>query len=182
MANNIVEYFLRLKNDGFSSGIKKATAETETLNGTINKTKSSISGLGAVIGTVFTGYVVGEIVRTTAAMEGLRNQLNFVSGSATQGGEDLDYLRGISKEMGLDLQTSAKAFTSFSAAARGTKLQGQGVKDVFEGVGMASTVMHLSAEQSEGAFLALTQMMSKGKVQAEELRGQLGREYPEPFK
>lgn len=181
MANNIVEYFLRLKNDGFSSGIKKATAETETLNGTINKTKSSISGLGAVIGTVFTGYVVGEIVRTTAAMEGLRNQLNFVSGSATQGGEDLDYLRGISKEMGLDLQTSAKAFTSFSAAARGTKLQGQGVKDVFEGVGMASTVMHLSAEQSEGAFLALTQMMSKGKVQAEELRGQLGERIPGAF-
>ncbi|MBK9479850.1 MAG: hypothetical protein IPN99_13605 [Bacteroidetes bacterium] len=90
MANNIVEYFLRLKNDGFSSGIKKATAETETLNSTINKTKSSVSGLGAVIGTVFTGYVVGEIVRTTAAMEGLKNQLNFASGSAQQGSADFE--------------------------------------------------------------------------------------------
>lgn len=181
MANNIVEYFLRLKNDGFSSGIKKATAETETLNSTINKTKSSVSGLGAVIGTVFTGYVVGEIVRTTAAMEGLKNQLNFIGGGSQQGAEDFEYLKQKSNELGLDLQVAAKSFASFEAAARGTELQGKGVRDVFESVAMASTVMHLSAEQSEGAFMALQQMMSKGKIQAEELRGQLGERIPGAF-
>ena len=181
MANNIVEYFLRLKNDGFSSGIKKATAETEGLNSVVNKTKSSISGLGAAIGTIFTGYVVGEIVKTTAAMEGLKNQLNFIGGSTKQGGEDFEYLREKSNELGLDLRTAAKSFASFEAAARGTTMQGQGVKDVFESVAMASTVMHLSAEQSEGAFMALQQMMSKGKVQAEELRGQLGERIPGAF-
>ena len=181
MANNIVEYFLRLKNDGFSSGIKKATAETETLNGAINKTKSSISGLGAVIGTVFTGYVVGEIVRTTAAMEGLRNQLNFIGGGTRQGAEDFEYLKQKSNELGLDLQVAAKSFASFEAAARGTSMQGQGVKDVFESVAMASTVMHLSTQESEGAFIALQQIMSKGKVSAEELRGQLGERIPGAF-
>jgi len=181
MANNIVEYFLRLKNDGFSSGIKKATAETETLNSTINKTKSSVSGLGAVIGTVFTGYVVGEIVRTTAAMEGLKNQLNFIGGGSRQGAEDFEYLRQKSNELGLDLQVAAKSFASFEAAARGTELQGKGVRDVFESVAMASTVMHLSVEQQEGAFMALQQMMSKGKIQAEELRGQLGERIPGAF-
>lgn len=181
MANNIVEYFLRLKNDGFSSGIKKATAETETLNRTINKTKSSVSRLGAVIATVFTGYVVGEIVRTTAAMEGLKNQLNFVGGGSRQGAEDFEYLRQKSNELGLDLRVAAKSFASFEAAARGTELQGKGVRDVFESVAMASTVMHLSVEQQEGAFMALQQMMSKGKIQAEELRGQLGERIPGAF-
>ncbi|WP_373942645.1 tape measure protein [Polaribacter sejongensis] len=38
--------------------------------------------------------------------------------------------------------------------------------------------MNLTADQSKGAFLALGQMASKGKVQAEELRGQLGERIP----
>jgi tape measure domain-containing protein len=41
--------------------------------------------------------------------------------------------------------------------------------------------MGLSGEQTEGAFLALGQMMSKGTVSAEELRGQLGERIPGAF-
>ena len=41
--------------------------------------------------------------------------------------------------------------------------------------------MGLSAEQSSGAFMALQQMLSKGTVQAEELRGQLGERIPGAF-
>ena len=41
--------------------------------------------------------------------------------------------------------------------------------------------MHLSAYESEGAFKALEQMLSKGKVSAEELRGQLGERIPGAF-
>ena len=62
MANNIVEYFLRLKNDGFSSGIKKATAETETLNSTINKTKSSLNGLGGILSTAAFSLGIKKII------------------------------------------------------------------------------------------------------------------------
>ena len=80
--------------------------------------------------------------------------------------------------LGLDLQTAAASFTKFSGAARGTKLEGQGVRDIFEGVGMAATVMHLSADEADGTFRALQQMMSKGKVSAEELNGQLGERLP----
>ena len=41
--------------------------------------------------------------------------------------------------------------------------------------------MGLSQQQSERAFLALNQMMSKGTIQAEELRGQLGEALPGAF-
>jgi tape measure domain-containing protein len=41
--------------------------------------------------------------------------------------------------------------------------------------------MGLSAEDTEGIFLALGQMISKGTVQAEELRGQLGERLPGAF-
>ena len=42
----------------------------------------------------------------------------------------------------------------------------------------ASTYFNLSADDTNGIMLALTQMMSKGKIQAEELRGQLGERLP----
>src|SRR5690606_8668116 len=52
---------------------------------------------------------------------------------------------------------------------------------VFESISKASAVMGLSADQSAGALLALQQMVSKGTVQAEELRGQLGERLPGAF-
>jgi tape measure domain-containing protein len=180
MANTGVEYVLSLK-DKFTSGIRNATKESEKLNGAMATSQKLALGVGAAFAAIGGGLLVREIVNTTAAMEGLKNQLNFATGSAQQGAADFEYLRKTSQEMGLDFNTAATAFAKFSGAARQTSLEGQGVKDVFESVGMASTVMHLSAEQSEGAFRALEQMLSKGKVQAEELRGQLGERIPGAF-
>jgi tape measure domain-containing protein len=180
MANTGVEYVLSLK-DKFTSGIRNATKESEKLNGAMATSQKLALGVGVAFAAFGGGLLVREIVNTTAAMEGLKNQLNFATGSAQQGAADFEYLRKTSQEMGLDFNTAATAFAKFSGAARQTSLEGQGVKDVFESVGMASTVMHLSAEQSEGAFRALEQMLSKGKVSAEELRGQLGERIPGAF-
>jgi tape measure domain-containing protein len=180
MSNNSVEYILSLK-DKFSSAIRAATGETEKLNGSMGMAQKSASGLKTALAAIGVGLGIKEIISTTAAMEGLQNQLNFASGSAEQGARDFNYLRKTSQEMGLDFNVAATAFAKFSGAARGTSIEGQKLRDIFEGVGMASTVMHLTAEQSEGAFRALEQMLSKGKVQAEELRGQLGERIPGAF-
>ena len=179
--NNSVEYILSLR-DRFSTGIRSATNETEKLNGAVGKTQKSISGMGAGLKTAFAAiggaYVAVDIIKTTAAFEGLKNQLDFASGSAEQGGKDLDWIRERAQYLGLDLETAAQSFAKFSGAARGTSLEGQGVKDIFDGVAKAATTMHLSAEQADGTFLALQQMLSKGKVSAEELNGQLGERFP----
>jgi tape measure domain-containing protein len=180
MSNTSVEYILRLK-DLMSSGIRNATGETEKLNTSMNTAQNSANKLQKALAGIGLGLGIREIVNTTASMEGLQNQLNFASGSAEQGARDFNYLRETSQKMGLDFNVAATAFSKFSGAARGTSIEGQKLRDIFEGVGMASTVMHLSAEQSEGAFRALEQMLSKGKVQAEELRGQLGERIPGAF-
>jgi tape measure domain-containing protein len=180
MSNTGVQYQLSLR-DQLTRSLNPAINATEKLNSEMGLAQKSALGLGSAIASIGAGLIAREIVNVTAAMEGLKNQLNFASGSAMQGGRDFEYLRETSEKMGLDFNTAATAFAKFSGAARGTALEGQKVKDIFESVGMASTVMHLSAEQSEGAFRALEQMLSKGKVQAEELRGQLGERIPGAF-
>lgn len=115
----------------------------------------------------------------SVAAERLRIGLDFASGG--NGRQELAYVTQVSNKLGLSLLSTADAYTKFAAAARGTALEGAGAKGVFESVAKASAVMGLSADQSAGALLALQQMISKGTVQAEELRGQLGERLPGAF-
>lgn len=173
MSNNSVEYILSLK-DKFSSGIKSATTNTEKLNSAMGMAQKSASGLKTALAAIGVGLGIKEIISTTAAMEGLQNQLNFASGSAEQGARDFNYLRKTSQEMGLDLLSATQGFVGLAASFKGTSIEGQAVRDVFEGMAMASTVNHMSAQQTAQAFKALSDMAGKGIVSMEELRGQLG--------
>lgn len=115
----------------------------------------------------------------SAAAERLRTTLEFATGGKTA--QEMAYLRKVTQELGLQFGSTATAYASFQAAARGTALAGQGARDVFQSIAKASAVMGLSVDQTSGVLLALQQMISKGTVQAEELRGQLGERLPGAF-
>lgn len=118
------------------------------------------------------------LYEASAAGERLRTTLDFATGNSAR---EMTYLTDLAARYGLRLNDTAKAYASFAAAARGTALEGQKTRDVFESISKASAVMGLTSEQSAGALLALQQMVSKGTVQAEELRGQLGERLPGAF-
>ena len=82
--------------------------------------------------------------------------------------------------VGLNFFKTAEAAKSFFAAGQGTTLTTE-LDDIFKAVTNAGAALQLSTEQVNGTFIALGQMISKGKVQAEELRGQLGERLPGAF-
>lgn len=125
--------------------------------------------------------LAGVFIEAQVAAERMRNTLNFAAGGQGAGAAELEYLRATANALGIDVIKAADAFGKLSAAARGTTLAGQPTREIFEAVAGASTVMGLSADQTQGALMALQQMMSKGTVQAEELRGQLGERIPGAF-
>lgn len=140
------------------------------------------TGVGAFLGgAVVSGAKAAAtaIYEASAAGERLRTTLNFATGGKSA--EEIDYLRKVTNRLGLEFDSTARAYGSFQAAAKGTALEGQKARDVFESIAKASAVMGLTTEQSSGALLALQQMISKGTVQAEELRGQLGERLPGAF-
>lgn len=164
--------------DLFSGKLKDAEKNANRFESTVNSLKGTLATLGVSFG----AYAIGsEILNTTRQFDSLKNSLNFVAGSAEGGARDLQYLKDQSDKLGTSFESSASGFKTIAAAARGTALEGDQVKEIFEGISMASVTMGLGAEQSEGALLALSQMISKGKVQAEELRGQLGERIPGAF-
>jgi tape measure domain-containing protein len=91
------------------------------------------------------------------------------------------FLNDLIKKYGLGLAQTTEAYKSFFNASTLAGQSQQETNRQFEAVTKAGTVLKLTTDQMQGAFLALGQMMSKGTVQAEELRGQLGERIPGAF-
>lgn len=113
-------------------------------------------------------------------MDRLVKSYTTIEGSTSGAVSQLDYIYEISNKLGLEFQSTAEAAKAFFAAGKGSALQ-KDLNGIFEGVSQAGAALSLSTEQMDGVFLALGQMISKGKVQAEELRGQLGERLPGAF-
>ena len=122
-----------------------------------------------------------DLVESGMAAERLRNSMAASLGGYNKAESAMSYLRDQAKGLGTDLYTGAEAFQKLAASAKGTTLEGEKTRDIFTAITTASSALHLSNEQTSGALLAISQMMSKGTVQAEELRGQLGERLPGAF-
>ena len=168
---------------GASANKTLKRAEQDTLD--LHKT---LAGLGGQMGTALTaGFAVAKVYEFSRSMidaqvnvDRLRNSLSYALGDGKVG-QELDYLRKTTNTLGLEFNTASQMYVKFAAAAKGSAIEGKGARDVFESIGKASTVMGLGVGDVNGIMLALTQIMSKGKVQAEEIRGQLGERLPGAF-
>ncbi len=166
--------------------ILSAEDQTKPALASVNR---GIAGLTSALGTLGIGLSAAGFVAFAkqagdAAMQldRLENRFKAATGSFEAGRRELEFVRQVAGRLGLDLLSAADSYSGLTAAASGTSLAGQGVRDVFESVAQTSAILGLSSEQTQGALLALEQMMSKGTVQAEELRGQLGERIPGSFR
>jgi lambda family phage tail tape measure protein len=106
-------------------------------------------------------------------LDQIQLMLKFSQG-ATEAGNALNFIREQSDRLGASFPVAAEGFAQISIAAKDTAVSSEDVRQVFMGLLEAQAVMGLSNEALEGSFRAIQQIMSKGQVQAEELRGQLG--------
>lgn len=118
---------------------------------------------------------------TNLKFDALEYSIRQVSTSAANFTDNMNFLRETSDRLGLDLMTTSQSFKLWQGAAKFSNLTALESRDIFESVANASAKMKLSADDTQGAIRALSQMMSKGKIQAEELRGQLGERIPGAF-
>lgn len=88
------------------------------------------------------------------------------------------YMIGLADKLGINLKDLSQGYTAFAVAAKSTGLSLDQTKYIFESITKTGRVFHLSADDMQGVFRALQQMLSKGQVYAEELTGQLGERLP----
>ena len=137
-------------------------------------------GLATSIGAITSAIknMVTEAVTLSARMQDLNFTFQAIEGSTQAANSRMATLFQTAQRLGVDFVSAAEAFRRFDAAAQGTALQGQGVARAFEGLLVGARVLGTSSEEARRATAALEQMLSKGRVSAEELRQQLAEAVP----
>lgn len=151
-----------------------------TMAGQLKSLAGSIPGVSLGVAGLVSGFVAFQksALETSMQMERLQQAYKTIfSGGADS---QLNFIYEQSKAVGQQFMQSAEAAKTFFAAAASTSLAPQ-MNEIYAAVSNAGAAMQLSGDQMQGVFLALGQMVSKGKVQAEELRGQLGERLPGAF-
>ncbi|GAB3948332.1 hypothetical protein GCM10028805_22450 [Spirosoma harenae] len=134
---------------------------------------SSTSGaIVAVIAAVKNGIdIVQDMERYDASLkEASRDSLDFVRSQ--------EFLFDLSGKLGLKYGDLAESYKNLKSATKDTNLEGRQTEKIFTAVTTAGAKLRLSSEAVDGTLKALVQMISKGKISAEELRQQLGEHLP----
>jgi len=111
-------------------------------------------------------------------VETLMRGLQAISGSAEGAVSEFTYLEEVSKKFGLSVLDLADNYVKLSASAKETNLEGEATRKIFEATASTMAVLGGDTVTTERAFRALGQIMSKGQVYAEELKGQLAEAIP----
>jgi len=111
---------------------------------------------------------------TSRALTALKN----VSGGVGLFADNLQFLNKLAKDYGVEINTLVFNFAKFKAAGDSVGMSLEDQRKIFESVSRAAVAYGMSAEDTNLTFLAVTQMMSKGKISSEELRRQLGERLP----
>ena len=87
-------------------------------------------------------------------------------------------VNSLTESFGVSLVATTERWIKFKEAAQLSGLTLLQTEDIFRSMTKTSAVLGLNTDELKGIYLALEQMMSKGKVTTEELRRQLGERLP----
>lgn len=122
--------------------------------------------------------LVSRFIEVAKESSRVTTALKNVSGTMGQFAENQRFLLDMAKKYGLEINALTGNYAKFTAAASISGMTILEQRKIFESVSRAVTAFGMSAEDSNGVFLALSQMMSKGKISSEELRLQMGERIP----
>jgi tape measure domain-containing protein len=110
--------------------------------------------------------------------ESVRASYKGMTGSLEEANKAFEFVKENSKETGVNILNSAKDFRILVGASQGAGYSMEILEKSFSAVSTASAVLGLRADDTTGIMRALGQIMSKGTVQSEELKGQIGDRLP----
>lgn len=174
----------RIEVDAYNGALAKIQAKRNALTTIKNEAKSTTQEVGklskaikllsglAVTG--FAGYGAisfgKSVIETSIQMDKAKTIMENATGSASKAGEELDFVRGISKKLNIELISAANGYAKLVAAAQGTPELTNKVQGMFEGVSEAASVLKLAPHEVNSILVNFEQMISKGKVDLTDLK------------
>jgi len=180
MIVGVLKALFTIDSSQYTSGIDNVKTSTDRAEKSIKSANRSLIGLKTKLTAAGIAAVAVAVKLTKVAkeVESIDKKLKFATGSTEKAENAFSYLRTESKRLGVSLKILSKEYGNFVAASKSSEMTTREVRDVFTAVAEASAVLRMDTQATKLSFLALSQMMSKGVVQSEELKRQLGDHLP----
>ena len=133
------------------------------------------SSLRQLVGGFVSAYAMLELAQKTIDA-GVKRQSAQLASTAIFGADTQQarmFAASFAHQIGQNYTDTMKQYSNFAAGAQ-PELGFQGTQEFYKNAAMFSRIRGASDEDLKGIMVAFQQMASKGKIQAEELRGQLG--------
>lgn len=118
-------------------------------------------------GLVSAGFAAKEVVQRGREMTKMNNVLLMAASGQEQYAEALQFVNKESHRLGQSTQELGMAFGKVLQSARG-KMKYEDIEKVFTGFGELMTAMGANVDDQKGIYRAFGQMLTKGKIEAEE--------------
>jgi len=137
------------------------------------------AAVGAQVGMVRQQF--GEIAEFSAQLELQRKALRLVINDTNKYAKSQEFLLRTSRKLAIPQSVITRQFTSLTASVVGAGMSVDDAEKAFVAIASGIRGTGGSLEDMKSAMRAVSQVFSKGKVSAEELRQQLGERLPGAF-
>ena len=107
-------------------------------------------------------------------LQSLSIAFESVTGSSALAADAMQYVSDTAEKFGINIRSAEEAYLGLVATTRGTELEGFQTQKIFEAFAQTAALRGLDQQQQQQMFVAVQQVLGKGKLSAEEVRGQLG--------
>lgn len=165
---------------GAGAALLGVTTNSATAAAALRALRGQVIGVTASYIGFFAAFnQINGVITSLRTLEAAQSRLNVVfDGDLGSSGRELAFLRSEASRLGLEFGVLTGEYTKLAVAAKVSNIENAVTRDLFISVAEAGRVNKLSQEQLERVFLALTQTISKGKFQAEEVTQQFGESLP----
>lgn len=164
----ITQYEQKLRTAGTAN--KTFAEQIQGVGQKVSSVGQAMSGLAGIAAGIGAGAAVSGFVKAGIEADRTAKTIKALSGQYKETAGVTKLANDAAKQYGLGQTTAAKAVADLYGRLRPMGVSLENIGKTFNGVNKAAALMNLSAEDTEGVMLQLSQAMGSGALQGDELR------------
>lgn len=170
----------------YNEEVKRTVENGEKLRASFANVREAVTGNNSALGQSVSGVLalaaayVGlhaaaqqlhQVVEVIRIMDAAQNRLGVVfEGNVARTAQEIAFLQAQSERLGISFGTMLDQYARVSLAAKEVGASTEQTRKIFMAFSETGRVAKLSNNEMQRMFLAIDEMMSRGKIQAKELR------------
>lgn len=156
-----------------NSQMRSAEASSDRIARNFQTASTAFMGIGGTLQAIRgMSEFLGKVSEVNTEMTQIKSLALIGAGNEAGALSDMEYSKSVAQRLGVDLVGAAKGYAQVKVSARDVLSESES-KKLFESMMEISSAFGLSAADTKSSIKAITQMLNKGQIHAEELKGQL---------